>query len=137
MFATENEMKKEAIRRMNMLGLNEECIEAFDKENQIMIAVSPFGIFANPNEKTIEEIKSFEEEVGAKVYFVVKSAMEYGLCYSYIYVSKYKEDWWYDYEGITNNILMTYTVNRDYEECSEFGNIAVNRTAFGSLVRVG
>ena len=137
MFATEKEMKAEAIRRMRLLGLNEECIEAFDKENQIMIAMSPFGIFANPNEKTMEEIKAFEEEVGAKVYFVVKSAMEYGLCYSYIYVSKYKEDWWYDEEGIPNNILMTYTVNRDYEECSEFGNIAVERTNFGSLVRVG
>ena len=137
MFATEKEMKAEAIRRMKLLGLNEECIEAFDKENRIMIAMSPIGIFANPNEKTIEEIKAFEEEVGAKVYFVVKSAMEYGLCYSYIYVSKYKEDWWYDDEGIPNNILMTYTVNRDYEECSEFGNIAVERTYFGSLVRIG
>ena len=60
MFATEKEMKAEAIRRMKLLGLNEECIEAFDKENRIMIAMSPIGIFANPNEKTIEEIKAFD-----------------------------------------------------------------------------
>ena len=137
MFATEKELKTEAIRRMKLLSLNEECIDVFDKEDRVMIAVSPFGIFANPNEQTMAEIKAFEEEVGAKVYFVIKSAEDYGLCYSYIYVSKYKEDWWYDDEGIPNNVLMTYTVNRDYEECSEFGNIAVERTDFGSLVRVG
>lgn len=137
MFATEKEMKKEAIRRMKLLGLYEGCIDIFDRENRPMMSVSPYGAFAGINEKTMAEIKAFEEEVGAKVYFVVKSAMEYGLCYSYIYVSKYKEDWWYDDEGIANNVLMTYTVNRDYEECSEFGNIAVDRTAFGSLVRVG
>lgn len=137
MFATEKEMKAEAIRRMKLLGLYEVCIDIFNKKDKVMMAVSPHGTFSDINENTMAEIKAFEEEVGAKVYLVVKSEMEYGLCYSYIYVSKYKEDWWYDDEGIANNILMTYTVNRDYEECSEFGNIAVDRTAFGSLVRVG
>ena len=36
------EMKAEALKRMNLLGLSEEIVSAFDKENQVMVSEQSF-----------------------------------------------------------------------------------------------
>lgn len=135
MCATRDEMKKEAVKRMKALGIYGPAIKQFEKSNIVMVSEPNGGLYwADDDER--EMIKQFEEKYGGLVYIVVRQYFEFGRCDSLLYVSKHKEEWDMDNEDINDRIPMSYTVNHDWPDGSEFGSIAVSPLV-GGLVRVG
>ena len=133
--ATPEEMKEEAIRRMKKLGIIYDAIRQFKNEGIVMVSEPPFGglYWYHSEDENYKRMKKFEEEHGALVYIVVRAWTTFGKMDSYVYVSKYKEEWDMDNEDINDNIVMTYTVNYDMPDCSEFGSIGIRKAAGGLL----
>lgn len=129
------EKKAEALARMKKIGYWGRAREAFRKSNKVFINEPPFGAVYDPNEKEAADIKEFEEKYNALVYAVVRTPMVFGLCDSYLYVSDSEEEWDMDNEDLSSGYAMTYTVNHDAPECSEFGSIGFRLGAGAGLVR--
>lgn len=134
MSISREEMKQEAIKRMKALDIFPDAIRQFKNNNTVMVSERPLGAlyWANDEEKTM--IRQFEEENNALVYMIVRTNMAFGLCDSLLYVSQYTEEWEMDNEDIKDNIVMTYTVNHDAPDCSEFGSIGIQKRN-GGLIR--
>jgi hypothetical protein len=128
--------KAEAIKRMKALDVYTEAIKQFKNEDIIMVSEPPLGglYWLNKEEKKI--VADFELEYNALVYMVVRSNTEFGLLDSLLYVSDEQEEWEMDWEDIPDRYLMSYVVNRDCPDYSEFGSIAV-KSVGGGLVRIG
>ena len=136
--------RMEAMKRMINLGLMEQIVEEFVDENKIeysepvKMGGMKFGaLYWVSNEPEWEkQVEEFEAEYNALVYHAVHSYTTFGECLSLLYVSDYPDEWEYDNEDIKDGYVMTYTINLDYPDCSEFGSIVV-REAGGGLVRIG
>lgn len=99
------QQKQEAIKRMKKLGIME------------------------------QPIKEFEEESNGLVYHVIKTQMNFGLMYSFLYVSEYIEEWKMDMEDLGDNQTLAYVVNTTMPDCSEFGTIGIE-PSIGGLKRI-
>ena len=134
---TREEKKIEAIKRMKMLGIEEGIIKGFETED--LVAQSIAGMLYYIDESTendlMAKVKEFENEYDAVVYSVITTNTNFGLLYSFLYVSNEKEEWDYDIEDLKDNYAMSYVYNASEPMFSEFGTIAV-RERFGGLVRV-
>lgn len=129
--------KTEAVRRMEKLNICSKVIGKFKKFPPIIyISEPPFGSLYWLNEEEEQMVREFEEEHDALVYHVVRAYTECGILDSLLYVSDHEEEWEMDNEAIDDGYVMTYTVNHDMEQFSEFGSIVVQNTN-GGLVRVG
>lgn len=131
------EMKKqEAIKRMKALDIIDDAINQFENDDIVMVSEPPLGglYWLNNEEKGM--VAQFEKENDALVYMVVRAFTNFGRMDSLLYVSDYDEEWEMDNEDIADGIVMTYTVNHDIPEFSEFGSIAVKKM-YGGLLRRG
>lgn len=130
--------KKEAIERMRLLGLKESIIDDFDQYDKIYLFAGLDGAPVELPPEMIAEVKQFEQEHHATVYAVIRQNTYIGVLDSLIIVSSYPEEWKDEKADIENDggYLLTYTFNRNYPECSEFGSISFKKTKHG-LVRVG
>ena len=128
--------KAEAIKRMKALDLYKPYITLFEKDNQIFLSEMTGGVYEfNNDEELVAKVKAFEEEYDALVYHVIHTMTQFGELYSFLYVSKYEEEWEMDNEDIADGYAMAYVWNKTDEWCSEFGSIGV-RGKFGGIVRV-
>ena len=128
--------KAEAIKRMKALDLYKPYITLFEKENKIFLSEMTGGVYEfDDNEELITKVKEFEEEYDALVYHVIHTMTQFGELYSFLYVSKYEEEWEMDNEDIADGYAMAYVWNKTDEWCSEFGSIGV-QGKFGGIVRV-
>ena len=128
-------MKKEAIRRMKMLGLNDKIIEKFEKDNIITCSYqqSDFEPY----------VKEFQDSHPSDlVYHVIESPTSFGRILNILFVSKYREDW--DYELQMENMKgtnlkvyypMVYARNITDDMLSDLGTIGVLNIN-GNLVRI-
>ena len=131
------EMKKvEAIKRMRVLDIIDDAIQQFTDDDVVMVTEPPMGGLYWLNDEEKKMVKEFEEENNALVYMVVRAFTQFGKCDSLLYVSDYDDEWEFDNEDIADGYVMTYTINHDAPDCSEFGSIAVKKM-FGGLLRVG
>lgn len=128
--------KKEAIKRMKALDIIDDAIHQFENDDIVMVSEPPLGglYWLNNEEKGM--VAQFEKENDALVYMVVRAFTNFGRMDSLLYVSDYDEEWEMDNEDIADGIVMTYTVNHDIPEFSEFGSIAVKKM-YGGLLRRG
>ena len=131
------EMKKEeAIKRMKALGIINDAIEQFKNDDIVMVTEPPLGgLYWLTNEEN-EMVREFEEEHDVLVYMVVRAFMQFGKMDSLLYVSDWQEEWQYENEDLKDGYAMSYTINHDMPDCSEFGSIAV-KPMFGGLIRIG
>ena len=136
MNVSREEKKIEAIKRMKELGYWGQAREAFRKRNAVFVNEPPFGAVYDPEPELAESIRKFENENNALVYMVVRAFTSFGKMDSYLYVSDYPEEWEMDHEDIKDKIVMTYTVNYDMPDCSEFGSIGFRLGSGAGLVRV-
>jgi hypothetical protein len=130
------EKKVEALERMKKLGYWGRAREAFRRSNKVFINEPPFGAVYDPNPEEAAEIKEFEKEYNALVYMVVRAFTCFGVCDSYLYVSDYPEEWEMDNDDLESGIAMSYTINRDAPDCSEFGSIGIRLASGAGLIRV-
>ena len=130
------EMKKEeAIKRMKALGIINDAIEQFKNDDIVMVTEPPLGgLYWLTNEEK-EMVREFEEEHDVLVYMVVRAFTQFGKMDSLLYVSDWQEEWKYENEDLKDGYAMSYTINHDMPDCSEFGSIAV-KPMFGGLIRI-
>lgn len=133
------EKKVEAIERMKMLKMSPDCIKVFKENNEVQLSEGRGALYEFSREtELVSKIKEFEEQYNALVYTVIHNFFNFGECYSFLYVSDYKEEWERDREDVQNDINCpcVYVWNKDDDMCSEFGSITVV-PIFGGLVRLG
>ena len=127
-----NEQIKEAVSRMKSLDLLERIIREFEEKRQLYR--SEHAILYWLDEEELSMVREWESETGNIVYHVIKNYMEFGLCYSFLYVSKYKEEWEYENNELADGYALVYVKNMDDECCSEYGSIGI-QPLFGGLLR--
>lgn len=126
-------MKEEALKRMEMLKMSRQCINAF-KRGEIWESEGIGALYeCNDNEKKL--IKDFEEDSGCLVYHMIHNKFDFGECYTMLYVSNDTEEWEQDIEDLKNGYPLAYVKNIDDDWCSEFGCVGI-RSSIGGLVRV-
>ena len=134
------EQKTEAIVRMKMLGISKITIELFKKENVVMATESPLGMPSELTDEDLIRIRDFETENGALVYAVISNYTNIGAMDSYLFVSKYQDEWETDREDIAHSEdgVLAYVYNHDEPAFSEFGTIGVRirQRPYRSLVRI-
>lgn len=127
--------KAEAIERMKMMGYWGNARKAFSQSNKVFINEPPFGAVYDMDDWLAEEVKKFEEENNALVFMVVRAFTSFGKMDSLLYVSDYEEEWEIDREDIKYGVAMSYTINYDMPDCSEFGSIGFRLGAGAGLIR--
>ena len=90
-------------------------------------------------QKASEKIKELEEQDNILVYAVIRSFMaidgETLNMDSLLFVEDYEEEWAYFDEDIKDRRIMSYTINWDWEDCSEYGSIQFDYTQAAGLRR--
>ena len=135
--ANREEMKKEAIKRMEMLKILPQTIKEFQREGKIN--KSTYGgilFWLDDEEKKI--VEDFEKNHDCIVYHVIKGSykMPFGEimeCFDMLYVSNDDEEWAMDRSDIKNDGYMyVYSISNFCE--GEYGSITV-KPLNGGLAR--
>lgn len=127
--------KKEAIKRMEVLGLFKHCIKAFTKYDEVQLSEQTGGLYEFSDDYELnEKVKEFENEHDALVYHVIHTYTEFGELYSFLYVSDHEEEWDMDREDLYDGYIIAYVWNKTDDYLSEFGGIMV-KERIGGLVR--
>lgn len=132
--ATRTEMMREAIQRMEMLGLAQESISNFQKNGKLD-SVMEHGRFHPLDEADRKRIQKYESIYGCLAYAAVRGKFEYGRTINYIIVSPHKEDWTMDRMMICQDTVLTYSYNYDTPVSSESGPMGIGRLPSGTLKR--
>lgn len=140
MIATKKEQMNEAKRRMQKLGINADALLLY--ENGSLVVYERCSIIKNifvvqsselPPE-IYKKVNDIEETYGIEVYAVIKTNTEFGLLYDCLYVPKHMEEWVDDDVMLDDGYVMSYCINTDIPEFSEFGGIGVGNVN-GNLYR--
>lgn len=126
---------EEAVLRMDLMGIHEDVIIMFQKSGDVTLSEN--GKYYPLDDQLKEDIRRFEQEHDATVFLVVRMATMYGTLDSLLFVGKYDEEWELSREDVEDGYAMSYTINRDYPECSEMGSICFAVTECGVIIREG
>ena len=130
------ERKIKAIELLKELDIYEPYIEGFEKENNVCFFERFGGYWVYQEPEVLKKMKEIEEEFNCTVYAITHEYTEFGECYSFMLVTRYKYEW--------DNLLFkdgstfyafSYVWNKTYEDFSEFGTIGV-RSFGGGITRV-
>ena len=129
----------EALLRMKKLDIHENAINEFLRERKLNLSEPGFGnkvgvlYWLNDDEQKM--IEEWEQETGNVVYHVIKNNTQFGLCYSFLYVSSDPEEWLMDNADLEEGYPFVYVKNVTDDWCSEYGRIGI-QSAFGGVVRI-
>lgn len=130
--------KEMAVKYMKALDIFDDTIKQFEKGNTVSFTNNGNGNFWVDSQMK-KEIKAIEEKYNCLVYYGISSYVKIMgdpmHLMTYLVVTKHEGDWEYDLEGIHKKVAYSYTINRTFEEYSEFGAISYDNR-YGSLVRV-
>ena len=132
MISMREKQKAEAIVRLELMGVREDVRRKFEENGTVMLCKD--GQYYPCDGRIAAEIHEFELEQHAVVFLAVSI---FGMLDTFLYVSKYEDEWEWGHEDIKNGYAMGYTINRSYPTCSEFGGIAFRTTKDGSIIREG
>lgn len=133
MAVTREKMKKEALVRMKILGLHENALR--DLEQEDVVNASFFGALYFLHDGQKARVRQFEEESGGLVYHVIQNYTDLGEMLSFLYVSKYQDEWPRDRVDLKEGIPLVYVANLTDEMCSEYGSIGV-KPYMGGVLRI-
>lgn len=127
-------LQEEAVKRMEMLKMSRQCINAF-KRGEIWESEGIGALYEcnDKEKKIIEEFRINNPE--CCVYHMIHNIFEFGECYTILFVSCYEDEWEEEREGMQNGYMFAYVKNVDDEWCSEFGTIGF-KSNIGGLIRV-
>lgn len=130
-----SEMKKIAIEHLKALNIYRPYIAEFRKNGTVTMFERFGGYYINEMNGYTElesRIKEFERDYDALVYAVTHEYLEFGECYTFLYVDKN------DPNNLTINdglyYVYAYVWNKTMEYCSEFGSVGI-QSAYGGIVR--
>ncbi len=130
---TREAMRCEAVDRMKMLQLHPNAIREFRDSGTLNASYYGALYFLTDGQK--ERVKKFEDESGGVVYHVIQNYTEIGEMLSFLYVSKYPEEWDMDRADLTDDEPVVYVANLTDENCSEYGHIGIRKLA-GGVIRI-
>ena len=133
----EQKQKAKAIEMMKQMDIYKPYIEGFEKENKVCF-FEQFGGFWVYQEPEVEaKMKELEKKYGCMVYAITHEFTQFGECYSFLIVSKYKEEWDRCVVSEKNkHYAFAYVWNKDDDWCSEFGTVVVQSFG-GGIKRIG
>ena len=88
-----DEKDQEAVERMRLLNIFDETIRQYAEDGFVSRSESPFGMLYWVQEEELDKLKSWEAKHDARVYLVIRSNTQFGIVDSYLFVSKYKQEW--------------------------------------------
>lgn len=131
---TREELKKECVIRLKKLGIMQECINAFEKDNAVWKSEID-GILYELDEQEKDIVGEFESAYNCMVYHIIKTYTKFGTILNLLYVNEDKDEWKYFDTDLQENITFVYAENLDEEMFSEFGSIGI-RAVNGGLERI-
>lgn len=130
------ERKTKAIELLKKLDIYAPYVEGFEEKDMVCFFERFGGYWVFQEPEVEQKMRAIEEQFGFTVYAITHEYTEFGECYSFLYVSKYKEDWKYTLTSDHGTYYaFAYVWNKTYEECSELGTIGV-RSFGGGITRV-
>ena len=117
--ATREEMKREAVLRMNLLKLDATTIRSFQSEGMVSLSeqIGQQIILLAADEEANEKIRRFEKEYEALVYHVLRAPNPMvGDCWSLLFVSPESSDWENEREYIESSKLVYAYSESELEE---------------------
>lgn len=136
---SKEEMKNEAIKRLEMMGIHGETIRQFKEENLVSYSITGFNYWFSDQYKKI--IEKFEEEQNCLVYYGILNKTNLEPTLSLFYVPNYDDDfnyrkeWLIDRHDISECECLVYVHNLENEHFSEIGYIKF-RPLHGGLQRL-
>lgn len=127
--------RAEAIKRMKLLKLRKEVIEAFQADGSVRLCTRPYGKFLTLTEAEAKEVKAFEQSHDALVFFVTRAVTLFGTLDAYFFVGNNPSAWAYEREGYNEGYGYAYVFNRNNPDCSEFGDIFFSLTKNHGIIR--
>ena len=118
---THEEQVVEAVKRLRMLFEDGTVPDAFEKAGIVYLCDHPDGKPIPIPKEMMDDLRQLEKEHGLLVYLVIADSWSY----SYLYVSKYKEEWDMDVNDLGEGYPVVYVENLEDPECSEFGSIRI------------
>lgn len=128
---TYEEQKSEAVKRLRMLFEDSAIPDAFEKTGTVYLCDHPDGRPIPIPEEMMDDLRQLEKEHGLLVYLVIADSWSF----SYLYVSRYKEEWEMDESDLGEGYPVVYVENLENPECSEFGSIRIFPNGDG-LIRI-
>lgn len=123
--------KEEALKRMKLLNFFGNAVKEF--KNQGKLNYSERAVLFWPEEEVVQKVKEWEEKTGNMVYHMIKNMMEWGACYSLLYVSSEEEFWERDREDLEEGYPLVYSMNME-SWGSEYGTIGI-KSCMGGVLR--
>ena len=135
----EREVKKaEAIRWMNILGVNPDVVKMFEKQDIVMACSGVTGTYLPLADPILEaQIREFEQQWDDLVYMVIRTPSPYGWLDSLLFIDNYQDEWEFASQELKDGYVLSWTINQDHPICSDMGSIIVERTQSGGLIRRG
>lgn len=130
-----SEMKKIAIEHLKALNIYRPYIAEFRKNGTVTMFERFAGYYINEMNGYTElesRIKEFERDYEAIVYAVTHEYLEFGECYTFLYVDKNDPNNLTIDDGLY--YVYAYVWNKTMDYCSEFGTVGLQST-FGGIVR--
>lgn len=135
-YANATERKTKAIELMKKLDIYKPYIEDFEENNTVCFYENYAGFWTYQEPEVQEKITELEKLYDITIYAITHEFCEFGECYSFLYVNKYKEEWSYTLESEGNlHNAFAYVWNKTDDWCSEFGTIGV-RSFGGGIKRI-
>lgn len=129
---TELAQVTEALLRMGALQIHGNAIKEFLESGKLNRSEGGILYWLEQDEEAM--VREWEKETGNMVYHVIKSYTEFGVLYTYLYVSDNTEDWEEDREDIENEIAFAYVKNVTDDWCSEYGTVGI-KPMWGGVLR--
>lgn len=129
---TLQEMKKEALRRMEKIGLHTEVC-ANDAEKDTLYYSDGQRIQSIQKRDEIKQkVHAFQNENPEKlVYFILFTESNVGTLLNYLFVTPNQEEWVYDEADLEEGYAFCYVENLTFPACSEYGTIGIQKIENG------
>ena len=131
---TREEKKIKAVELMKKLDIYRPYIKGLQKEDNVCYFENYGGYWAWQEPDLMKKVIELEEEHNCLVYAITHEYTSIGEMYSFLIVTDYEEEWDTLLEKYGNQYYgFAYVWNKDDEECSEFGTVAIS--SFGGGIR--
>ena len=129
--------KEQAIKYLKQLDIYKPYIDGFEKDDQVCVFERYAGFWVHQYPELERKMRAIEKEYGCTVYAITHEFMIFGECYSFLFVSKYKEEWETLIRSNKNrHSAFAYVWNKSDDWCSELGDVIV-QSGFGGITRIG
>jgi hypothetical protein len=133
MIPNEDQLRKEARERMEMLKMYPQFIDDYVNNGQLWTSSN---CLRKPKPEELEHVRAFEKEFGNRIYHPIRGRFMDCEVLNMLSISPYMEDWEYERNLIRKGCVMSRSENLSIPDWSESGIIFV-RNESGVLRRWG